>query len=280
MHFLKALGTAWSSFFITNIDDVFMLVTFFAEAATGKSSSTPLTITLGQYVGFTIILAVSMIGFAATAVLPTEPIGFLGYLPMLLGLWSLLDLFLQNDEEDDDMEVGIGGWRAVSKVAAITVINGGDNIGTYIPLFSQAKNADMFVYLVTYYALLGFLCFFAWLIMQQKDILRVAEKYAQVIVPVLYMGLGIFIILGSECYPWLVEYFDISTSYSGVAVVAVATIFLLVISAGLMIWFKLRRRGEQATMDPSYTEVAGDEHDHSELQDASENRTVRHDTAP
>lgn len=271
MQYLNAIGTACSSFFITNIDDLFILVTFFAEASTGKSLLTPLTITLGQYVGFTIILAVSMIGFAATVVLPTEPIGFLGFLPMLLGFWSLLDLVVGGDEEEDEVEVETGGWKAISKVAMITVINGGDNIGTYIPLFSQAKNADMVIYLITYYVLLGVLCFFAWLVMQQKDILRVAERYAQVIVPVLYMGLGLFIMIGSECYPWLAGYIDASTSYSGAVVAAIATTLFLVTSMGIMVWFKLRNRREQVAPDQSYTAVAGDEGDVAELHEAPGN---------
>ncbi|KAM0712290.1 hypothetical protein Q7P37_011384 [Cladosporium fusiforme] len=280
MQYLNALGTACSSFFITNIDDLFILVTFFAEAASGKSTLTPFTITLGQYVGFTVILVVSMIGFAATIVLPTEPIGFLGFLPMLLGFWSLLDLLIQDDDDDDEVEVGIGGWKAISKVATITVINGGDNIGTYIPLFSQAKSADMAVYLVTYYVLLGVLCFFAWLVMQQKDILDIAEKYAQVLVPVLYMGLGLFILIGSECYPWLIDQVDAYTSFSGATTAGIATTVFLVASVGVMLWFKLRKRGAHAGPIQSYTEVAGDEDDSAELHEAPRKPRAREDAEP
>lgn len=254
----NALLTACSSFAITNIDDLFILVTFFAEAACGKTL-TPLTIAAGQYVGFTAILVLSMIGYAAAVVLPTEPIGFLGLLPILLVFWSLLDLFLKDEDDKDEVGVGVGGWRAISKVGLITIVNGGDNIGTYIPLFAQARKADMAVYLVTYYVLLGVLCFVAWLVMQQKNILAVAEKYASVVVPILYMGLGVFIIVDSGCYPWLGHVVDTRTELSGLAVMAVSTSVLLVAAMAAMAWFKLRKRRGDGSVETGYTEVAMDE---------------------
>jgi len=255
----NALLTACSTFAITNIDDLFILVTFFAEATTGKTL-TPLTIVAGQYVGFSVVLAISMIGFGIAVVLPTEPIGFLGLLPVLLGFWSLLDLIVQTEEEDDEVEVGVGGWRAISKVAAVTVVNGGDNMGTYIPLFAQASKGDIAIYLITYYILLGVWCLVGWLVMQQKDILRLAEKYASYVVPFLYMGLGVLIMVHSKCYPWLGGRIDAETEVSGLAVLASTTATFLVLCAGGMVWFKLRQRQRQREKSmTTYTEVAGDD---------------------
>lgn len=82
MHFGKSVGIACSSFATTNVDDVFILVTFFAEASTSKTV-TPLKITLGQYIRFTVIIIISIIDFGASLLLPSEPIGFLGLLPIL-----------------------------------------------------------------------------------------------------------------------------------------------------------------------------------------------------
>ncbi|KAJ5966340.1 hypothetical protein N7481_013054 [Penicillium waksmanii] len=107
MQFGKAIGTACASFAITNIDDAFVLVTFFAEASTRKNTSiTPLKITIGQYLGFTVIVVISMIGFGVSLVLPSEPIGFLGLLPMLLGVWALIGLIFGGDDDDDNEEDG------------------------------------------------------------------------------------------------------------------------------------------------------------------------------
>lgn len=258
----NALLTACSTFAITNIDDLFILVTFFAEATTGKTL-TPFTIVAGQYVGFSIILAISMIGFGIAVVLPTEPIGFLGLLPILLGFWGLLDLLIRTEEEEDEVEVGVGGWRAISKVAAVTVVNGGDNMGTYIPLFAQASKGDIAVYLIAYYVLLGVWCLVAWLVMQQKDVLRLAEKYASYVVPVLYMGLGVLIMVKSKCYPWLGGRIDAETEVSGLVVLSLTTTAFLALCAGGMVLYKLRQRRKSEKSGTTYTELAGEDDDDS-----------------
>ncbi|KAJ5397575.1 Cadmium resistance transporter [Penicillium cosmopolitanum] len=277
MQFGKAIGTACASFAITNIDDAFVLVTFFAEASTRKNATlTPLKITIGQYLGFTVIVVISMIGFGVSLVLPSEPIGFLGLLPMLLGVWALIGLIFggdDDDDEDDDVEDGdaadgeageggreeavegdggrgnirsrLGSFKGIFKVGSMTVINGGDNIGTYIPLFSQAKGAEIAVYVVVYYILLGVWCLAAWLVMKQRHILKLAQKYAEYVVPFLYMGLGIYIVVKSDAYPWSIERIDGDIdSHPGKLVMAVSTTGLLLLcigGMGFLQWWKWKK---------------------------------------
>lgn len=248
MQFGKSIGIACSSFAITNIDDMFVLVTFYAEASTNKRV-TPLKITLGQYIGFTVIVIISMIGFGASLVLPSEPIGFLGLLPILLGIWKLFDLLFPNKEEEPENS-NIAGVKSVLKLSTITVMNGGDNIGTYVPLFSQAKGVEIAVYVVTYYILLGVWCLVAFLVMKQKHILHMAQRYANVVVPLLYMGLGVYIIVKSSCYPWSIQHIDDSTStHSGRIIMAIVTTFLLLVCISVMLWFRLRKKAAQSTPD-------------------------------
>ncbi|RAO72955.1 uncharacterized protein BHQ10_008967 [Talaromyces amestolkiae] len=265
MQFGKAVGTACSSFAITNIDDMFVLAAFFAESYTSESL-TPLKITIGQYIGFTIIVAISMIGFGIAQALPSEPIGFLGLLPMLLGIWKLFELYFDDESEDDDEEREVGAVtekshiatvKSILKVSIVTVTNGGDNIGTYVPLFSQAQGAEIAVYIVTYYILLGVWCLVAYLIMRQKHILRLGQKYAGIVVPFLFIGLGIYIIVKSSCYPWSIEHINDSlSSHIGETVMAVVTTGLLLICIGAMFWLKLRKKNTQPT-----SAISGAEHE-------------------
>lgn len=248
MEFGKSVGIACSSFAITNIDDMFVLVTFFAEAST-SNTLTPLKITLGQYIGFTVIIIISMIGFGASLVLPSEPIGFLGLLPILLGIWKLFGLLLPTAEEEPEKS-NIAGMKNILKVSIVTVMNGGDNIGTYVPLFSQAKGAEIAVYVVTYYILLGVWCLVAFLVMRQKHILLVVQKYVDVMIPLLFVGLGIYIVVKSSCYPWSIQKIDDSiSSQPGQTIMAIVTTVFLLTCMGVMLWFKLRKRAAQATAD-------------------------------
>lgn len=252
MQFGAAVGTACSSFAITNIDDIFVLVTFFAESSTNKSM-TPLLITIGQYLGFTVIMVVSMIGFGVSLVLPSEPIGFLGLLPVLLGVWKFFGLVFPKREPDTEEQPTSSRStriRNVAQVALITIMNGGDNIGTYIPLFSQTKGAEIAIYVVIYYILLGVWCLIAFLVMKQKHILSVAQKYAGFVIPFLYLGLGIFIIIKSSCYPWSIEEID-EAFYAnpGTVVMAVTTTGLLLVCTGAIIWYRYRQRAAASVHD-------------------------------
>jgi cadmium resistance protein CadD (predicted permease) len=273
MQFGKAIGTACASFAITNIDDAFVLVTFFAEASTRKNTSiTPLKITIGQYLGFTVIVVISMIGFGVSLVLPSEPIGFLGLLPLLLGVWALIGLIFGGDDEDEEEEMEeqddgdaidqegeredgqtvegdtgrrnirsrLGSFKDIFKVASMTVINGGDNIGTYIPLFSQAKGAEIAVYVVVYYILLGVWCLAAWLVMKQRHVLKLAQRYADYVVPFLYMGLGIYIIVKSDAYPWSIEHIVMAVSTTGLLLLCIG-------GMGLFQWWKWKQEKKNAS---------------------------------
>ncbi|KFZ11336.1 hypothetical protein V502_07593 [Pseudogymnoascus sp. VKM F-4520 (FW-2644)] len=270
MQFGSTIGTACLTFVLTNIDDAFVLVTFFAESST-SGNLTPLKITLGQYIGFTVIVVVSLIGFAVAVALPTEPIGFLGLLPILLGVWKLFDLLFpkkDDTEEEGSESQRIANAKSVFKVALITIMNGGDNIGTYIPLFSQAKGAEVAVYVVVYYILLGVWCFIAFLIMKQKHILRIAEKYASFVIPFLYLGLGIYIVVTSHCYPWSIEKIDNHfLGNPGKIVMGVVTACSMSPIMGLMVWFKMRKpnktltRNEDISLTESTPAVAKSEND-------------------
>ncbi|KID88193.1 Cadmium resistance transporter [Metarhizium guizhouense ARSEF 977] len=252
MQFGKAIGTACSSFAITNIDDIFVLVTFMAEASTTKVL-TPFKVTIGQYVGFTVIIAVSMIGFGISLVLPSEPIGFLGLLPILLGLWNVLGLFFPDNEEESEGS-RIASMKSIFKVALVTVMNGGDNISTYIPLFSQTKGAEIAVYVVVYYILVGVWCLVAFLVMRQRHVLRVAEKYAHYVVPFLYVGLGIYIIVKSNCYPWTIRRIDAERGgHPGSIIMGVVTTGLLLMCIAAMLWARMRKKRRSTAVDEAGT---------------------------
>ncbi|EFX02493.1 cadmium resistance transporter [Grosmannia clavigera kw1407] len=253
MRFDKAVATACGSFAVTNVDDLFVLATFFAEATAGRSGLTPLKITLGQYFGFTGIIIVSLAGFGVSLVVPAEPIGFLGLVPLLLGIWKLAGAIApaggNADEEEPREQPNVrqgktsrtAGVRSVLKVAAVTMMNGGDNVGTYIPLFSQARGAEIVVYAAMYYLMLGLWCAAAFLAMRQQHVLRLARKYSRVLVPLLYTGIGTYIIVKSQCYPWSVARIDHSVSgHHGATILAVATTVLLLTYLGVVLWVRLR----------------------------------------
>lgn len=248
VNFGATIGEACATFAVTNIDDLFVLVTFNAEAAKSRVL-TPWKIVLGQFLGFTIIIAISMIGFGISLVLPPEPIGFLGLLPILLGVWKFCQLFYDTPEEPTEVSTA-AAMKGVLKVALITLMNGGDNIGTYIPLFAQVERAAIPIYIIVYYILLALWCLAASLIMRQKHILALAQKYVDYILPLLYTGLGIFIIVKSECYPWTIDKINESApSDPGAGTMAGVTTFVLLAATCTMAWITVGKRKIQTAVE-------------------------------
>ena len=243
LNFGKSVGIACTSFAITNIDNMFVLVTFFSEASSG-SVMTPPRIVLGQFIGFTAIVIISFIGFGASYLLPTEPIGFMGFVPLLLGVWRLFDLLPSMEAEPETSK--IAGIKSIFKVSIITLMNGGDNIGTYVPLFSQAQKAEIALYVVVYYILLGVWCLVAFLVMREKHILYLVRRYMRVVIPFLYIGLGLYIIINSSCYPWSIQQINDSVpTHPGQIIMSIVTTFFLFTCIGAMLWFKLRKKAAQ-----------------------------------
>ncbi|KAK6212327.1 hypothetical protein LQW54_005460 [Pestalotiopsis sp. IQ-011] len=226
----QAIGTACATFAITNIDDAFVLVTFFAESATSKVS-TPLRIAIGQFVGFTVIVVIRMIGFGISLVLPSEPVGFLGLLPVML------ELLLPSDADNSTENAKVAGMKGVLTVASVTLMNGGDNIGV----------GQIAVYIIVYYILLGLWLLAAFLVMRQKHVVRIVEKYVHYFIPFLYMGLGVYVIVKSDCYPWSIDQINIQhASRPGRVIMAMTTAELLLTAIGTVFWYRWNRKASES----------------------------------
>lgn len=88
-----------SAFVATNIDDLFILMVFFA-----KRSFQPNQIILGQYVGMGLLIGVSLAGSLIALIIPHNLIGLIGFFPIAIGIKELLELRKQDDNNDDDYQ--------------------------------------------------------------------------------------------------------------------------------------------------------------------------------
>jgi cadmium resistance protein CadD (predicted permease) len=130
-----SLGLGWLAgplaFLVTDIDDLFVLVAFFAEAAIR-----PRNVVVGQYAGI-----------AFRLVVPGQVIGLLGFLPLALGIREAVELARTRREEAKAEDASAPEAPSVARrpgilgVAMVTVANGGDNIAVYAPLFASSTPA-------------------------------------------------------------------------------------------------------------------------------------------
>ena len=196
-----AIITGVTAFSATNIDDFVILLLFFAQV---NASFNRRHIIIGQYVGFSALILASLPGFFGGSLLPRNYIGLLGLIPITIGLSGLL-----NQQEDTSMEVeaeielnrdAIASFLSPQtySVAAITLANGGDNIGVYVPLFASRDLATLVVILGVFLLLVGVWCYAAYKLTNQMAIASVWTRYGNTLVPFVLIGLGAFIILESN----------------------------------------------------------------------------------
>ncbi|MEG4287183.1 cadmium resistance transporter [Microcoleus sp. A006_D1] len=199
-----------TSFAATNIDDIAILMLFFAQVT---STFRPRHIIIGQYLGFVALIAASLPGFFGGLIVPKAWIGLLGLLPIAIGISHLV----KRENEANDVQAvsakfkGQSNSSAVSKiaslfnpqifnVAAVTVANGGDNIGIYLPLFASSDLPSLAVILAVFFLMVGVWCYVAYWLTRQKAIASVLTRYTKAVVPFVLIGLGIFILIESGTY--------------------------------------------------------------------------------
>ena len=141
---LETLITAVVAFASSNIDDIFILMTLFTQVSV---SLTRHHIMGGQYLGIITLTLLSIAGSLLGIIVPKQYLGLLGFFPIYLGVMKVYH-YLKNRSNDND-EVDINpvkersGWLSMVvgvqalNIAAITIANGGDNIGIYVPLFAN-----------------------------------------------------------------------------------------------------------------------------------------------
>lgn len=86
---------------------------------------------------------------------------------------------------------------SVVKVVGVTLANGGDNIGIYIPIFTGMSLMSIFVTLIIFMFLTAIWCFIGLKFAEAPFVNRNIEKYKSIFVPIIFIALGLFILMES-----------------------------------------------------------------------------------
>lgn len=198
--------------FATTFDDNLYLTAFF-----GKVNRTfrPQNIILGEFIGFTVLVLASLPGFFGGLMLPASWIGLLGFLPIAIGINHLLT---KEKQEDTVQDVSIdfhasptSGRRKKSllatlrdpqtyRVSAVTIANGGNNIGIYVPLFASSNFHSLAVIICVCYVTVGVWCLLSYNLVRNPLMAPVLARHARKVFPFVLIYLGCSILIKSESY--------------------------------------------------------------------------------
>jgi cadmium resistance transport/sequestration family protein len=198
---ITAIPTGVTAFIATNLDDLVVLTLLFSQVnATFRSRH----IVIGQYLGFCTLVVASLVGWLGGLMLPSHWIGLLGLVPITIGLNRILNPDNNSSlEEESEIELSHSSTFAsfvspqAYSVAAITVANGSDNIGIYMPLFANSAVSELLVIITIFLLLVGVWCYVTYKLTCQNAIASILTRYGNNFVPFVLIGLGVFIILDS-----------------------------------------------------------------------------------
>jgi cadmium resistance protein CadD (predicted permease) len=137
--------------------------------------------------GFTAIIVVSLIAALAALAIPHRWIRLLGILPLALGIKDLFRVHQMKTQHPSANSLG------VLSIAFVTISNGADNIGVYVPFFFFARRY-LWLILTTYATLIGLWCLFGRWMGNRSIILRLVDRWAEKAVPVVFIFLGIILL--------------------------------------------------------------------------------------
>lgn len=209
-----AIATGAAVALATTFDDNIYLTSFF-----GRVSRTfrPRHVVVGEFLGLTILISVSLVGFFAGMIVSDMWVGLLGVLPIMIGIHQLMSK--EDDDESNDVieevekvhtEVGRPRikqslWSTIRdpkthRVTAVHVSNGGNNVAVYIPLFASSSLPSLGVILTMCYMTIGFWCFCSYNLTRFPGISVLIARYGRKIAPFVLIYLGISIIVKSQSY--------------------------------------------------------------------------------
>lgn len=79
----------------------------------------------------------------------------------------------------------------------MTIANGADNIGIYIPLFSRLSQEQVVVVIVVFLSLIGIWLLIADRLGSHPLVLKIIVRFGHIIVPLVLISLGIYILVES-----------------------------------------------------------------------------------
>ncbi|HEX7467746.1 MAG TPA: cadmium resistance transporter [Methanobacterium sp.] len=183
-----------SAFIATNLDDIFILMAFFASSDFKKEE-----VVLGQYLGMIMLILISSLAYLFQLIIPSYWIGLLGIFPIIIGVRNLLNIRKDPAQQipkkvENNSFSGKTGLKSF-QIAGVTFANGGDNLGVYAPLFAGLDLQELLQVILIFLVMTGLWCFLSFKIVNNRIIGTKIRIYGHLILPFVLIAIGFYIIL-------------------------------------------------------------------------------------
>jgi cadmium resistance protein CadD (predicted permease) len=186
-------GIRIAAFIASNIDDTFILILLFSSLSFETRH-----IFVGQFLGIGVLIMISALGSLIALVLPPFVIRLMGLIPIAIGIKRT------NGTSERERTTGKKQTFQDNKrrslipfltVSAITISNGGDDIGVFTPLFARYNTAGEVTTLVTIFMVMTVVwCIITYYFVNHPLIATRIQRFRNIITPFVLIGLGLYIL--------------------------------------------------------------------------------------
>ncbi|KRN92753.1 permease, cadmium resistance protein [Pediococcus stilesii] len=143
-----------------------------------------------------LVAASLIVAFVLKAVPSGWMLGLLGLIPVGMGIKLLI---AGQSDDGDVIERQITNKRGVIlNVAFITIATcGADNIGIYVPLFTQMNVSSIITVLFTFAVMLTIFALIGYLLVKLPLVAKIFDRWGGLVTAIVYIGLGGYILLES-----------------------------------------------------------------------------------
>ena len=181
----------------TSIDYLIVLIILFAQLSQNKQKW---QIYAGQYLGTGLLVGASLVAAYVVKFVPEAwMVGLLGLIPIYLGIRFAIVGEGEEEEEEEIIErlEQSKANQLFWTVTLLTIASGGDNLGIYIPYFASLDWSQTLVALLVFAIGIIIFCELSRVLSSIPLISETIEKYQRIIVPLVFIPLGLYIMYES-----------------------------------------------------------------------------------
>lgn len=203
---ITTIFTAAAVYIATGIDYLVILIILFSQIKKGQAKH----IWIGQYLGTVIIIAVSLLVALGVSWLVPEQwvLGLLGLIPLYLGI----RIWVKGGEEGEESDIlslfsSDRFNQLYLTVAFIVLASSADDFSIYIPYFTALDAMGILIAIIVFLIMVGVLCYVSYRLASIDFVSEKIEKYERWIVPIVFIGLGIYIMYENGTFNALLSNF-------------------------------------------------------------------------
>ncbi|MEB3256161.1 MAG: cadmium resistance transporter [Synechococcaceae cyanobacterium] len=200
------LQLAMAAGLATTFDDNIYLTGFFSEI---NRSFRPQHVIVGELLGFSLLVAISLLSFLIGQHLPIRWLGWMGVLPILIGLRNLAQQFQRGYGDEADRQTSqrlygaLPGFaprrlsllqllrdRQTYAVSLVTLANGSNNLSIYIPLFASLRPDQVTMVVPVLYGFIFLWLYLSYQLTRAPGLALLLNRYAPIFFPFVLIWLG------------------------------------------------------------------------------------------